>query len=202
MRFLSAKQIGRKHGLSYQKVNAILTAKGLIDETTKKPSPASVEDGLTKICTVKSQFNLKMLDFVAWDYKKVKIFFPICNKKNEEDKPKVNQYRSIDPLDEICDVFSKFGDILDITDRTPVKGLTQDAVDAVLQSIFYDPHFIGGSKFLHRPMFKADAELIKKISLALAIELHKEAEKVNSVEAEANLNELEVILNRILQNAL
>lgn len=202
MSFLSAKKIGKKHGLSYQKVDAILTAEELINKTTKRPSASSMENGLAKIHTTKSQFTLKMVEFVVWDYSKIKVLFPEPNKKLEKSRPCTNQHIFVDPLDEICEVFSAFGEILKIEDRTPKKGLSQEVVEAVLESCFSDPHFLGGTTFLHKPMYKADAELIKGIVLPLANELFKAAEMVSAAKAKANMLELDAVLLRLYKKAL
>ena len=67
MAYLSAVQIGKKHGLSYQKVNKIFTAEGYINEATKRPSAALFESGLASLRTRKSQFTLEIVEFVVWD---------------------------------------------------------------------------------------------------------------------------------------
>ena len=81
MEYLSAVKIGNKHGVSYQKVNKILTAAGHISEATKLPSSASIESGLANLHTRKSQFTLQLVEFVVWDYVKLKSLFPQPVKK-------------------------------------------------------------------------------------------------------------------------
>lgn len=202
MQFLSATQIGKKHGLSYQKINKILTAEGLIDAATKKPSSKANESELTKICSTKSQFTLEVVEFIAWDYTKLKILFPAPVKKLKKAKLRTTQYISVDPFDEICEVFSKFGEILEIEVHTPKIGLSKEAADAVVESYFSDPDFIGGTKFFHRPMYKADATLIKNIVLPLASELYEAAKKVSATKAKANLLKLDEALSRLHEKAL
>ena len=202
MAYLSAVKIGNKHGLSYQKVNKILTAAGHISEATKLPSSASIESGLANLHTRKSQFTLQLVEFVVWDYVKLKSLFPLPVKKLKSTKPLLYPYYITDPLQPICAVFTTFHVMLDLENQSHIKGLSSSVRMAANECYFDDPHFLGGSKYIHRPMTKAEAVQIEGIVLPMAAELFEAAKKVSLRKAKANMLELEVALLNLHKNAL
>ena len=202
MAYLSALQIGNKHGLSYQKVNKILTAEGYINATTKRPSTASFESGLASLSTRKSQFTLEIVEFVVWDYVKLKSLFPQPVKKIKSAKPRTDPYYITDPLAPICAVFTTFHVMLDLENQPHIKGLSSSVRMAANECYFDDPHFLGGSKYIHRPMTKADVLQIEGIVLPMAAELYEAAKKVSLRKAKANMLELDLALLNLHKNAV
>jgi hypothetical protein len=202
MAFLSAVQIGKKHGLSYQKVNKILTAEGYINEASKRPAAASFEIGLASLSTRKSQFTLEIVEFVVWDYLKLKSLFPQPVKKLKSTKPRLYPHYIIDPLQPICAVFTTFHVMLDLENQSHIKGLSSSVRMAANECYFDDPHFLGGTKYMHKRMTKADAVQIEGIVLPMAAELFEVAKKVSLKQAKANMLELEVALLNLHKNAL
>ena len=202
MAFLSAVKIGNKHGVSYQKVNKILTAEGYINATTKRPSAASFESGLVSLSTRKSQFTLEIVEFVVWDYVKLKSLFPQPVKKIKSTKPGTDPYYITDPLEPICVVFTVFHVMLDLENQSHIKGLSSSVRMAATECYFGDPHFLGGSKYIHRPMTKAEVVHIEGIVLPMAAELFEAAKKVSLRKAKANMLELDVALLTLHKNAL
>lgn len=202
MAYLSAVQIGKKHGLSYQKVNKILTAEGHINDATKRPLAASFESGLASLSTRKSQFTLEIVEFVVWDYVKLKSLFPQPVKKIKSTKPGTDPYYITDPLEPICVVFTVFHVMLDLENQSHIKGLSSSVRMAATECYFGDPHFLGGSKYIHRPMTKAEVVHIEGIVLPMAAELFEAARKVSLRKAKANMLELDVALLTLHKNAL
>ena len=203
MAYLSAVKIGNKHGLSYQKVNKILTAAGHISEATKLPSSASIESGLANLHTRKSQFTLQLVEFVVWDYVKLKSLFPPPVKKLKSTKPRINaQHYFTDPLEPICVVFTKFHVMLDLENQSHIKGLSSSVRMAANECYFGDPHFLGGTKYTHRPMTKADVVQIEGIVLPMAAEFFEAAKKVSLRKAKANMLELDLALLNLHKNAV
>ena len=202
MEYLSAVKIGNKHGLSYQKVNKILTAEGCINDATKRPSAASFESGLASLRTRKSQFTLEIVEFVVWDYVKLKSLFPQPVKKIKSTKPRAYPYYIKDPLQPICAVFTTFHVMLDIENQSHIKGVSSYVLQAANECYFDDPHFLGGTKYMHRPMTKTDAVQIEAIVLPMAGELFEAAKKVSLRKAKANMLELDVALLNLHKNAL
>ena len=202
MAFLSAVKIGNKHGVSYQKVNKILTAEGYINATTKRPSAASFESGVASLSTRKSQFTLEIVEFVVWDYVKLKSLFPQLVKKIKSTKPRSDPYYITDPLEPICAVFTTFHVMLDIENQPHIKGVSSYVLQSANECYFGDPHFLGGTKYTHRPMTKADAVQIEGIVLPMAGELFEAAKKVSLRKAKANMLELEVALLNLHKNAV
>ena len=199
---LSAVQIGKKHGLSYQKVNKILTAEGYINATTKRPSAASFESGLASLSTRKSQFTLEIVEFVVWDYVKLKSLFPQKVKKIKTKTPRTDPYYITDPLEPICVVFTKFHVMLDLENQSHIKEVSSKVREAATECYFGDPHFLGGSKYIHRPMTKADVLQIEGIVLPMAAELYEAAKKVSLRKAKANMLELDLALLNLHKNAV
>lgn len=202
MAYLSAVQIGKKHGLSYEKINKILTAEGYINEASKQPSAASFESGLASLRTRKSQFTLEIVEFVAWDYAKLKSLFPQPVKKIKSTKPRTDPYYITDPLAPICAVFTTFHVMLDLENQSHIKGLSSSVRMAANECYFDDPHFLGGTKYMHRPMTKADAVQIECIVLPMVGELFEAAKKVSLRKAKANMLELDLALLHLHKNAL
>ena len=202
MAYLSAVQIGKKHGLSYQKVNKIFTAEGYINEATKRPSAALFESGLANLHTRKSQFTLQLVEFVVWDYVKLKSLFPQPVKKIKSTKPSTDPYYITDPLEPICVVFTVFHVMLDLENQSHIKGLSSFVRMAANECYFDDPHFLGGTKYMHKPMTKADAVQIEGIVLPMAAELFEAAKKVSLRQAKANMLQLNVALLNLHKNAL
>ena len=202
MAYLSAVQIGNKHGVSYQKVNKILTAEGYLNEVSKRPSAASFESGLASLRTRKSQFTLQLVEFVAWDYSKLKSLFPQPVKKIKSTKPRTDPYYITDPLAPICAVFTTFHVMLDLENQSHIKGLSSSVRMAANECYFDDPHFLGGSKYIHRPMTKDEAVQIEGIVLPMAGELFEAAKKVSLRKAKANMLELDVALLNLYKNAV
>ena len=202
MAYLSAVKIANKHGISYQKVNRILTAEGYINTTTKRPSSATFESGLASLRTRKSQFKLEIVEFVVWDYVKLKSLFPLPVKKIKSTKPRTDPYYITDPLEPICMVFTAFHVMLDIENQSHIKGVSSYVLQAATECYFNDPHFLGGTKYMHGPMTKADAVQIEGIVLPMAGELYEAAKKVSLRKAKANMLELEVALLNLHKNAL
>ena len=202
MEYLSAVKIGNKHGVSYQKVNKILTAAGHISEATKRPSAASFESGLASLRTRKSQFTLEIVEFVVWDYVNLKSLFPLPVKKIKSTKPRTDHYYITDPLEPICAVFTTFHVMLDLENQSHIKGLSSFVRMAANECYFGDPHFLGGTKYTHRPMTKADAMQIEGIVLPMVAELFEAAKKVSLRKAKANMLELDVALLNLHKNAV
>ena len=202
MAFLSAVKIGNKHGVSYQKVNKILTAEGYINFTTKRPSAASFESGLASLRTRKSQFTLEIVEFVVWDYVNLKSLFPLPVKKIKSTKPRLYPYYITDPLQPICAVFTTFHVMLDLENQSHIKGVSSYVLQSANECYFGDPHFLGGTKYIHRPMTKADVVQIESIVLPMAGELFEAAKKVSLRKAKANMLELEVALLNLHKNAV
>lgn len=202
MAYLSAVQIGKKHGLSYQKVNKIFTAEGYINEATKRPSAALFESGLASLRTRKSQFTLEIVEFVVWDYVKLKSLFPQPVKKIKSKTPRTDPYYITDPLEPICVVFTVFHVMLDLENQSHIKGLSSSVRMAANECYFGDPHFLGGTKYMHKPMTKADAVQIEEIVLPMAAELYEAAKKVSLRKAKANMLELEAVLLNLHKNAV
>ena len=202
MAYLSAVQIGKKHGLSYQKVNKILTAAGHLSEATKLPSSASIESGLANLHTRKSQFTLQLVEFVVWDYVKLKSLFPLPVKKLKSTKPRLYPYYIKDPLQPICAVFTTFHVMLDLENQSHIKGLSSSVRMAANECYFDDPHFLGGTKYMHRPMTKADAVQIEAIVVPMVGELYEAAKKVSLRKAKANMLELDLALLNLHKNAV
>ena len=73
---------------------------------------------------------------------------------------------------------------------------------AATECYFGDPHFLGGSKYIHRPMTKAEVVHIEGIVLPMAAELFEAAKKVSLRKAKANMLELDVALLTLHKNAL
>lgn len=202
MAYLSAVKIGNKHGLSYKKVNKILTVAGHISEATKRPSSASIDSGLANLHTRKSQFTLQLVEFVVWDYVKLKSLFPQLVKKIKSTKPRSDPYYITDPLEPICVVFTKFHVMLDLENQSHIKGLSSSVRMAANECYFGDPHFLGGTKYMHSRMTKADVLQIEGIVLPMAAELFEAARKVSLRKAKANMLELEVALLNLHKNAV
>ena len=202
MAYLSAVQIGKKHGLSYQKVNKILTTEGYINEASKRPSAASFESGLASLRTRKSQFTLEIVEFVVWDYSKLKALFSLPVKKLKSTKPRTDPYYITDPLEPICAVFTTFHVMLDLENQSHIKGLSSSVRMAANECYFGDPHFLGGTKYTHRPMTKADVVQIEGIVLPMAAEFFEAAKKVSLRKAKANMLELDLALINLHKNAL
>ena len=202
MAYLSAVQIGKKHGLSYQKINKILTAEGYINEASKRPSAASFESGLASLRTRKSQFTLEIVEFVAWDYAKLKSLFPQPVKKIKSTKLRTDPYYITDPLAPICAVFTTFHVMLDLENQSHIIGLSSSVRMAANECYFDDPHFLGGTKYMHKSMTKADAVQIEEIVLPMASELYEAAKKVSLRKAKANMLELDLALLNLHKNAL
>ncbi|NOT66130.1 MAG: hypothetical protein HOP06_08930 [Methylotenera sp.] len=202
MAYLSAVKIGNKHGLSYQKINKILTVEGYINEATKRPSAASFESGLASLRTSKSQFTSDQIEFVVWDYTKLKSLFPEPVKKIKSTKPRTYPYYISDPLEPICAVFTTFYVMLDLDNQSHIKGVSSHVLQAATECYFDDPHFLGGTKFMHRQMTKADAVQIEAIVVPMAAELFEAAKKISLKEAKANMLELDVALLNLHKNAL
>ena len=202
MAYLSAVQIGKKHGLSYQKVNKILTAEGHINDATKRPLAASFESGLASLSTRKSQFTLEIVEFVVWDYVKLKSLFPQPVKKIKSTKPRSDPYYITDPLEPICVVFTVFHLMLDLENQSHIKKVSSKVREAATECYFGDPHFLGGSKYIHRPMTKADVVHIEGVVLPMAGELFEAAKKVSLRKAKSNMLELDVALLNLYKNAV
>ena len=202
MAYLSAVQIGKKHGLSYQKVNKILTAAGHLSETTKLPSSASIESGLANLHTRKSQFTLQLVEFFVWDYVKLKSLFPPPVKKLKSTKPRLYPYYIKDPLQPICAVFTTFHVMLNLENQSNFKGVNSHVLQAANECYFDDPHFLGGTKYMHKSMTKADAVQIEEIVLPMASELYEAAKKVSLRKAKANMLELDLALLNLHKNAV
>ena len=202
MAYLSAVQIGKKHSLSYQKVNKILTAEGYINSTTKRPSTATFESGLASLSTRKSQFTLVIVEFVVWDYVKLKSLFPQSVKKIKSTKPRSDSYYITDPLEPICVVFTTFHVMLDLENQSHIKGLSSSVRMAANECYFGDPHFLGGTKYMYRPMTKADAVQIEAIVVPMVGELYEAAKKISLRKAKANMLELDLALLNLHKNAL
>ena len=202
MAYLSAVKIANKHGISFQKVNKILTIEGYINEATKFPSSASIESGLANLHTRKSQFTLQLVEFVVWDYSKLKALFPLPVKKLKNTKRPIYPYYITDPLEPICAAFSTFYVMLDLDNLSHIKGVSSHVLQAATECYFDDPHFLGGTKYMHRPMTKADSVQIEGIVLPMAAELFEAAKKVSLRKAKANMLELEAVLLNLHKNAV
>lgn len=202
MAYLSAVKIGNKLGLSYQKVNKILTAAGYINATTKRPSTASFESGLASLGTRKSQFTLEIVEFVVWDYVKLKSLFPQPVKKIKSTKPRIDPYYITDPLQPICAVFTTFHVMLDLENQSHIIGLSSSVRMAANECYFDDPHFLGGTKYTHRPMTKADVVQIEGIVLPMVGELFEAAKKVSLRKAKSNMLEIDLALLNLHKNAV
>lgn len=76
MNFMSATNIGKKLGLSYQKVHKTLEDNGLYDSVTKMPTSYAIEKKLAKIESTISRSNLKNVEYAAWDFNELREIFP------------------------------------------------------------------------------------------------------------------------------
>lgn len=76
MNFMSSTNIGKKLGLSYQKINKFLTEEGLYNPETRKPTELAINNGLAKIQSTISRFDLKQVEYTAWDFNKLRELFP------------------------------------------------------------------------------------------------------------------------------
>ena len=145
---------------------------------------------------------MQIVEFVVWDYSKLKALFPLPGKKLKSTKPRAYPYYITDPLQPICAVFTTFHVMLDLENQSHVKGVSSHVLQAATECYFGDPHFLGGTKYIHRPMTKADVLQIEGIVLPMAGELFEAAKKVSLRKAKANMLELEVALLNLHKNAV
>ena len=92
--------------------------------------------------------------------------------------------------------------MLDLENQSHIKGLSSSVRMAATECYFDDPHFLGGIKYIQRPMTKADVVHIEGIVLPMAGELFEAAKKVSLRKAKANMLELEVALLNLHKNAV
>ena len=92
--------------------------------------------------------------------------------------------------------------MLDLENQSHIKGLSSSVRMAANECYFDDPHFLGGTKYMHRPMTKADAVQIEVIVVPMVGELYEAAKKVSLRKAKANMLELDLALLNLHKNAV
>jgi hypothetical protein len=194
---MSATNIGKKLGLSYQTVNKILKNNGLYDSVTKFPTSYAIEKKLAKIKSTICRLNLKNVEYVAWDFNKLIEIFP-----NQEiitvAKKQVRQNfcrTSEDAFDIVCQAFVDFGYILKIEPGELKEGISKEAQGAVVESYFSDCGFLGGPRLWHRHFTPEEAVSAKLTTLKLANELFEKSHEISKKRAKQNL----LIINVTMQ---
>lgn len=183
MSFKSATQMGKKVGLSYQKVNHVLAENNLYDKASRRPTLFALENKLAEIRTATSRFTRKTVEFIVWDFGKLEQIFPLSLKQDI-----ATCCRSpADALRKICDAFSDFGYMLEIEPRTPPTGISEKTHYAVVQAYFSDPDYLRGTLLLHRFFHPDEAETAKNLTLTFADELFNVAVKIDAKRAQSNL---------------
>jgi hypothetical protein len=196
MNFMSATNIGKKLGLSYQTVNKILKNNGLYDSVTKLPTSYAIEKKMAKIESTISRFNLKNVEYVAWDFNKLREIFPNPEIKKVA-KKHVRQIfcsTSEDAFNIVCQAFVEFGYILKIEPGELKEGITKEAQGAVVESYFSDCGFLGGSRLWHRHFTPEEAVNAKLTTLKLANELFEKSQGISKKRAKQNLRIIEVTM--------
>lgn len=197
MSFMSATQIGKEVGLSYQKVNKILAAENLYDNETKRPTHRALENNLAKIKTTESRFTGKAVEYIAWNFKVLEELFP---KQALEEMVLYRCRHSSDAHKIICAAFSDFGDMLDLHNE-PHKKISNEAVSAVVQSYFSDPDYLRGTLLYHRYMRTEEVEAAKRITFPLAEELFKAAKRIDATRAKNCLRTIEIVFGWLADKA-
>lgn len=196
MNFITATEMGKKLGISYQKVNKLLAKNCLYDFETKGPTAYSLENGLAKKKSTASRFSGKTIEFTLWDFSKLEMIFPKIKKQEIE----IICNRSDVALDKICDAIADFGNMLDIEPSKQTKGISKEAHKAVIESYFGDPTFLRGPLLLHRHFHPIEAETAKTITINLANELFEAARKINLNKAKHNLSAVKKTMQWLCDN--
>lgn len=196
---MSATNIGKKLGLSYQKINKFLTEEGLYNPETQKPTELAINNGLAKIQSTISRFDLKQVEYTAWDFNKLRELFPNLyqqkNQNNSEKKVRKNICRSSgDAFGLISDAFVDFGDMLEIVPGKLKKGISEETQKAVIESYFSDSGFLGGPLLWHRHFKPNEAATAKSITLKYGNELFQISQKIDEKRAKYNLMIIEITM--------
>lgn len=197
MSFKSATQIGKKVGISYQKVNHVLAENNLYDKVSRRPTLYALENKLAEMRTATSRFIGKGVEFIVWDYGKLEQIFSLSLKQDI-----ATCCRSpADALNKICDAFSDLGYMLDIEPGTPPTGISENTHYAVVQAYFSDPDFLRGQLLLFRFFHPDEAETAKNLTLSLAYELFNVAVKIDAKRAQSNLQAIERVMSWLCKKA-
>lgn len=197
MSFKSATQIGKKVGLSYQKVNHVLAENNLYDKASRRPTLYALENKLAEMRTATSRFIGKAVEFVVWDYGKLEQIFSLSLKQDIA----TCCHSPADGLNKICDAFSDFGYMLEIEPGTPPNVISENAHHAVVQAYFGDPDYLRGTLLLHRFFHPDEAETAKNHTLSFANELFNVAVKIDAKRAQSNLQEIERVMSWLCKKA-
>ncbi|NOT20610.1 MAG: hypothetical protein HOP24_10150 [Sideroxydans sp.] len=192
MSFMSATEIGKKLGLSYQKVNKVLAENGLYDGTSRRPTAHALENGLAEIKSTESRFTGKTVEFNAWDFGKLATLFPKPKKQVKKQVKTIHLRTSEDAYDQICITLSDFGNMLKIDPDINTNGISGEAHDAVVQAYFGDLHYCNGLLLLHHHFKPHEALNAQLVTLRVAAELHKAAKCINPKRANSNLHAIEI----------
>lgn len=190
MSFISATEIGKKLGLSYQKVNNVLAENGLYDVASRRPTAHALGSGLAEIKSTVSRFTGKTVEFNVWHFKKLAMLFP----KPKKQVKLIRLRYSGDAYDQICSSLTDFGDILDIKPSRLTKGISVEAHNAVVQAYFGDLHFIHGLRLLHRHFSAKEALSAQLVTLRISKELHEAAKHIRIRRANFNLHVIEMTM--------
>ena len=197
MSFMSATEMGHQVGLSYQKVFKILAEEGLYDKETRHPTQHASDNNLAQMKTTESRFTGKTVEYIAWNFTVLEKIFP---KQTLEESVLYYCRRSMHAHELICEAFSDFGDMLDISNE-PHKKISQQAVDAVVQSYFGDPAYLGRTLLYHRFMRAEEVEVSKNMTLQLAQELFKAAKRIDATRAKNCLRTIEIVFGWLADKA-
>ena len=190
MSYISAIEIGRQLGLSYQQVNKVLAKNGLYEVASGRPTAHALESKFAEMKSTVSRFTGKDVDFNVWDFAKLAMLFPKSKKRVKT----IQLSNSEDAYDQLCRTFADFGDMLKIEPGISKKGLSGEAHDAVVQAYFGDLHFCHGLQLLHRHFHPQNALSAQLVTLRVAIELHKAAKHISVTRADLNLRAIEMTM--------
>ena len=197
MSYMSATQLGEKVALSYQKVFKILAEAGLYDEEGNCPTQFALENNFAEIKRTKSRFKAKKVEYLAWNFEEVMKYLP---RPTLKEMVLFGCRTSLNAHELLCRAFSDFGDMLDIENK-PHNRISQQAVDAVVQSYYGDPAYLGRTKLYHRFMRAEEVEVAKREALPLAEELFKAARKIDEVQAKNCLGTIKIVFDWLSDKA-
>lgn len=197
MSFISATEIGKQLGLSYQKVNKTLAKNGLYDATSRRPTARALENRLAEMKSTVSRFTGKTVEFNVWDFGKLAKIFP----KPKKQVKTIHLRNSEDAYNQVCFTLSDFGEMLKIEPSIQKDGISKEAHDAVVQAYFGDLHFLHGLQLLHRHFHPQEAISAQLVTLRVAAELHKTAKHISASRANFNLYAIEITMQWLCKMA-